>query len=132
MVGAALLALCLSAGALEVKLPIRSFTLRWQHSIEKTEWAEDYEIAGPWLLLSQARIRGSGAGMEPPADAVLIQGVWHYRPADRWRRELLLARSGFTPDHELCFAGRCRPISHWLPQDDGRQGATVLRACPKE
>ena len=66
---AALAALCLVAGSLQVSLPVTQFGLRWQHSIEKIEWAEDYEVAGPWLHLSQARIRGSGAGMEPPEGA---------------------------------------------------------------
>lgn len=126
----ALLALCLSAGALRVELPMSSFTLRWRHSIEKTEWAEDYELAGDWLHLSQARIRGSGAGMEPPAGAVLLHGVWHYRPAERWHRELVLARSGFVPDYELCTAAGCRPLTDWLPLDHDAEGPTVLRSCP--
>ena len=106
--------------------PPRHFTLRWQHSIEKIEWDEDYEVVGAWLHLSQARIRGSGAGMEPPPDARLVDGVWHYRLADPWRRELVLARSTFVPDYELCFAGRCRRMSHWLPVS---AGTTTLRAC---
>ena len=72
---AALAALCLVAGSLQVSLPVTQFGLRWQHSIEKIEWTEDYEVAGPWLHLSQARIRGSGAGMEPPEGATLVDGV---------------------------------------------------------
>ena len=124
----ALVALCLAAGGLQLSLPASRFTLRWQHSIEKVEWAEDYEIAGPWLRLSQARIRGSGAGMEPPPGAQLFDGVWHYRPADPWRRELLLARSEFVPDYELCLGdAACRPMSHWLPVS---AGTTMLSACP--
>jgi len=124
---AALAALCLAAGALQVSLPVSSFTLRWQHSIEKTEWAEDYEVAGTWLHLSQARIRGSGAGMEPPPGSVLVNGVWHYRLADPWRRELLLARSEFVPDYELCLGELgCRRMSHWLPV---AAGTTRVSAC---
>jgi hypothetical protein len=123
----ALVALCLAAGSLQVNLPVSRFTLRWQHSIEKVEWDEDYEVVGAWLHLSQARIRGSGAGMEPPPDARLVNGVWHYRPADPWRRELVLARSGFVPDYELCIDGACRRLSHWLPV---AAGTTTLRACP--
>lgn len=123
---AAVAALCLSAGALQVQLAATSFTLRWQHSIEKVEWAEDYEVAGAWLHLSQARIQGSGAGMEPPEGARLVDGQWRYRLADPWRRELVLARSGFVPDYELCIAGTCRRLTHWLPID---AGATTVRAC---
>jgi hypothetical protein len=123
--GATLAALCLAAGSVHVSLPVTRFTLRWQHSIEKVEWAEDYEVVGPWLHLSQARIRGSGAGMEPPDGARLVDGVWHYRLADPWRREVVLARSGFVPDYELCAAGRCDRLSRWLPE----LGPATLSAC---
>lgn len=123
---AALAALCLLAGGLQVRLPVTHFTLRWQHSIEKVEWAEDYEVAGAWLHLSQARIRGSGAGMEPPAGSTLVGGVWRYRLADPWRREIVLARSEFVPDYELCIDGACRRMTDWLPIS---AGATTLRAC---
>ncbi|MEO9101049.1 MAG: DUF1850 domain-containing protein [Burkholderiaceae bacterium] len=122
----ALAALCLAAGALHVTLPIQRFTLRWQHSIEKIEWDEDWEVAGSWLHLSQARIRGSGAGMEPPDRAVLIDGVWHYTLDDPWRQQVVLARSEFVPDYELCIDGTCRRLWHWVPI---AAGATTLQAC---
>jgi len=121
-----LVALCLVAGGLQLSLPVSQFTLRWTHSIEKVEWAEDYEIAGPWLHLSRARIHGSGAGMEPPPGAWLLGGVWHYRLDDPWRREIVLARSEFVPDYELCFGGHCRALTFWLPVS---AGATTLRPC---
>ena len=120
-------ALCLSAGpAPPVAIATQHFTLRWQHSIEKTAWEEDYVLAGNWLLLSGARIHGSGAGMEPPPTAVLQGGVWHYRIADPWRRELVLARSEFVRDYELCLQQRCRPLSDWLPV---AAGTTTLQTC---
>lgn len=122
----ALAALCLAAGALHITLPIQQFTLRWQHSIEKIEWAEDWEVADGWLHLSQARIRGSGAGMEPPDGATLFDGVWHYGLTDPWRREVVLARSEFVPDYELCIAQQCRRLWHWVPI---AAGATTLYAC---
>ncbi len=105
------LAVCLVAGALNVAVPARSFTLTWQHTVEKTLWEEDYVVAGPWLYLSGARIRGSGAGMEPPAGAILHDGAWHYRPHVRWHREIRLARSGFGADYLLCVDGRCRTLT---------------------
>ena len=120
-------ALCIVAGALTAVVPTGRFTLAWRHSVEKMLWEEDYVIAGGWLLATGARIRGSGAGMEPPAGAVLHDGAWHYRPAGRWLRELQLARSDFTPDYLLCLDGRCRPLSRWVPVS---AGPTTLRPCP--
>jgi len=118
-------ALCIVAGAHLVTLPVGAFTLRWRHTIEKVLWEEDYLVAGDWLLLTRARIRGSGAGMEPPADAVREGDAWSYRPADRWRREVRLARSEFGEDYGICFDGQCRPLSDIVPV--GR--ATTLSAC---
>jgi hypothetical protein len=113
---AGLAALCLAAGAQHAVIPTEHFTLRWQHSIEKVEWDEDYVVAGDLLMLSGARIRGSGAGMEPPATARLDHGVWHYRVPDPWRREVVLARSDFVRDYELCIDARCRSMAQWIRQ----------------
>lgn len=124
-----LAALCLVAGSLQAQIPVSQFTLRWQHSIEKIDWEEDYVIAGDWLLLSRARVRGSGAGMEPPAGAYYERGVWHYRPAPdmRWTRQLVLTRSEFTHDYELCIDGRCQALSRWIaPSGD----TTTAAPCP--
>lgn len=122
-----LAALCLVAGALTVPVAAERFTLAWQHSVEKVLWEEDYRIAGAWLYATGARIRGSGAGMEPPDGAVLRDGAWHYRPANRWLRELQLARSSYTADYRLCIDGRCRPLSDWVPL---AAGVTTLKPCP--
>lgn len=105
------LAVCLVTGALNVAVPARSFTLAWQHTVEKVLWEEDYVVAGQWLYLSGVRIRGSGAGMEPPAGAILHDGAWRYQPAMRWHREIRLARSEFGADYLLCVDGRCRTFT---------------------
>ncbi len=120
-------ALCLAAGVWHATIPVDRFRLRWQHSIEKIEWDEDWIVTGAWLFLDDASVRGSGAGMEPPPDARLRDGAWHYRPADPWRREVVLARSSFVRDYELCLRGRCRPLSDWIPVS---AGPTTLSACP--
>ena len=124
-----LAALCMVAGALSVSLPATHFTLHWQHSIEKIAWEEDYLVAGLWLAITGARIRGSGAGMDPPEEAWLNHGVWHYRLNDPWRRSVVLARSPYVRDYDLCIAGRCQPMHHWIPVS---AGTTTLRACPAE
>jgi len=118
-------ALCISVGAQFIALPAREFTLRWRHTVEKTLWEEDYVVAGDWLLLSRARIRGSGAGMDPPAGAVKDGDAWSYRPEGRWHRAVELARSEFGDDYELCAAQACRPIGELIR---GR-GVTRLAPC---
>ena len=118
--------LCLTAPGHTVSLPADRFTLVWQHSIEKIDWEEDYVVAGDWLYLAGARIRGTGAGMEPPDDAVRVGGVYVYRPAQRWFRSLDLARSDFVQDYRLCIDGRCAPMSTWIPV---AAGVTIVAPC---
>jgi hypothetical protein len=102
--------LCLAAAGLVAALPLQAFTLAWTHSIEKVRWEEDYRIVGDRLLLTEARIRGTGAGMEPPPDAVLKGGVWHYRPALAPLQTVRLTRSPYVADYQLCAAGRCQTL----------------------
>ena len=54
-----------------VTLPVTSFTLAWTQLIEKVRWEEDYRVAGLYIEAPMARVKGSGAGMEPPDSAVL-------------------------------------------------------------
>lgn len=118
---------CLTAGALHAYIPTERFTLAWTHSIEKIRWEEDYRVRDDARLeLVEARIRGSGAGMEPPPGAVLRDGVWHYRPARRDVPALRLTRSGFAADYELCIDGYCRSLAEWIPVD---AGVTTVAPC---
>lgn len=125
-----LAALCLIAGSLQAQIPVDRFTLRWQHSIEKIDWEEDYLIAGNWLFLDRARVRGSGAGMEPPPGSAYAKGVWHYRPASdmRWTQSLLLTRSEFARDYDICIQGVCQPLSTWIPVSAGTTRAKPCRS----
>jgi hypothetical protein len=109
------LALCaFVAGALAGRVETAAFTLAWTHSVEKVRWEEDWRVTARGLEIVEARVRGTGAGMEPPAGAVLRDGSWHYRPARPPLPELVLADAGVVPDHDLCVAGRCRPLHAWL------------------
>jgi hypothetical protein len=119
-------ALCIVVGTALIQVPAQRFTLRWQHTVEKILWEEDYVVAGEWLYLSGARVQGSGAGMEPPPDAIRVGAAWHYRPPQRWHRELKLARSAFGSDYELCVDGNCRPLASWAPAP---LAPTTLSAC---
>ncbi|MBB3265293.1 hypothetical protein FHW79_002913 [Azospirillum sp. OGB3] len=109
-------ALCLSAlgGAVLAALPGPVFTLTWTHSVEKTEWREEWRIEGGRLRLTEARVKGAGAGMEPAQDARLAAGWWVWAPAVPPLERLVLAASSFTPDHELCAGGACRPLHDWI------------------
>lgn len=120
-------ALCIVVGTALVSIPAQRFTLRWQHTVEKVLWEEDYVVAGEWLYLSGARVQGSGAGMEPPQDALRVGTAWHYRPESRWHRAVNLARSAIGRDYELCIDDVCRPMSGWIP---GAPAATTLSPCP--
>lgn len=104
--------ICLIAGGKATAIALASFTLAWTHSVEKVRWEEDWELSDAGLRIVEARVRGSGAGMEVPDGAVLRDGVWHYMPSLLPQRELLLARSGATVGNwELCSAGECREIA---------------------
>lgn len=121
--------LCLAAGAVTAALAVESFTLAWVHSIEKLRWEEDWRIEGKTLVIKAARIRGTGAGMEPPDGAALKDGAWHYRPQVPPQPQILLAHSPYTAGHELCSAGQCRPLAEHLPGAEN-PAIIVLEACP--
>jgi len=119
--------LCITAGGVVVALALDTFTLAWTHSIEQVRWEEDYRVEGTALRLTEARIRGSGAGMDPPAGARLEHGIWHYTPALPALPVLRLAHSHFTPGYELCHDGCCKPLIEHLP--DLADGTIELRVC---
>lgn len=106
------------AGALGIVLavlPTQQFTLAWMHSVERIAWEEDYAIEGKRLRLVEARVRGTGAGMEPAEDAVFDGEVWRWRPMLPALERLRLTRSDFTADYRLCWEGHCRTLSTLLP-----------------
>jgi hypothetical protein len=109
------LGICMTAAVLSISLPLQAFTLSWNHSIEKILWEEDYQVvasaSGARLLLLEARIRGSGAGMEIPPDAVFKNGVWHYTPTLAPLERLQLARFGEVRDYSVCWQGHCRSMT---------------------
>ena len=126
--GGGRLSLCLATAGVVKTLAVAAFTLVWTHSIEKTEWQEDWRITANQLELVQARVKGSGAGMEPPADARLVGGWFQWKPARTPMPEVLLGNSGAAGEWRLCSDGNCRTLSEIFGHPVGAN-VTTMRAC---
>lgn len=115
---------CLVAGGKASVIALASFTLAWTHSVEKVRWEEDWTLTDAGLRIVEARVKGSGAGMEMPDGAVLRDGAWHYVPNLPPQKALLLARSGATAGGwAICAEGRCRTVG------DAAGPPVEIRAC---
>ena len=102
------MSLCILAAGKITALAVTAFTLSWTHSVEKTRWEEDWKITPAGLEIVEARVKGSGAGMEPPEGAVLENGWWVYTPTLPPRPAVALAASGATEGGwQLCAAQAC-------------------------
>ncbi len=122
------MSLCLASAGIVKTLSIAAFTLAWTHSIEKIEWQEDWRIAGPGLELVQARVKGSGAGMEPAPDARLIDGWFQWAPKRAPMPEVILGNSGVAGEWRLCTDGKCRTLSEIFGVRIG-SNVTTMSAC---
>ncbi len=120
--------LCVAAGGLVVTLAMQSFTLAWTHSIEKIRWEEDWRVEGDRLHVVEARVRGSGAGMEAPAGSTFEGGVWRYDPHVPSLAVLRLTHSIYASGYELCHDGECRPLVESAPRA-GNGDVIALSAC---
>lgn len=117
----------------QVFLPVTDFVLAWEHSIEKVRWEETYSITidqhnKPQLVAGIAKIKGSAAGMEPPADAILKNGWYEYQPDMYPSVPLQLTRSGFTADYQFCIENKCQEMEGILATD---RAITLLYPCAK-
>jgi hypothetical protein len=107
-------AICLFlAGALRATVPSSDLTLAWTHSIEKTRWEEHYRVDAGSLRLVLARVRGSGAGMEPGPGARFEDGWWTWNPDIRLT-SLRLTLSPYAGDYDLCWNARCQTLRSFL------------------
>ncbi|HMA13557.1 MAG TPA: DUF1850 domain-containing protein, partial [Kiloniellaceae bacterium] len=80
----------------------------WTHSVEKTAWQESWALTPEGLVLTEARVKGSGAGMDPGEGAREIDGWWVWQPKAPPVPELVLASSGATASGwQLCHAQGC-------------------------
>ena len=119
--------LCLAAGGVSASLAVGRFTLSWQHSIEKTEWRESWAVSAAGLMPVEARVQGTGAGMEPPPDARLKDGWFIWRPTLPPQQKLSYPDSAYTRPMRLCLPGRpCRPLRSFLPKGAPKDQPVVL------
>jgi hypothetical protein len=122
------LSLCLASAGFVKALSIATFTLVWTHSIEKTDWQEDWRVTPEGLVLTHARVKGSGAGMEPPPGARLVNGWFQWRPEGGPKPQLVLANSGAAGEWRLCANGGCRTLSDIFEHPIGAN-VTTMSAC---
>ncbi|GHC77532.1 DUF1850 domain-containing protein [Limoniibacter endophyticus] len=102
------MAICIATAGGVLKLATTAFLLSWTHSVEKTPWEEDWVVTPQGMVIVEARLKGSGAGMEPPEEAVLKDGWYRYVPKIPPRQEIVLAASGKTVSGwSMCTEDRC-------------------------
>jgi hypothetical protein len=117
--------LCVLVGGHTTALAITAFTLSWQHSVEHTAWSEAWSVGPGGLKLEEARVKGSGAGMDPGPGARLEAGWWIWAPALPPVPDLELAASGATGGGwRLCHAGGCLTL--------GAEAGAPVRLAPCE
>lgn len=99
---------CLMIGAKQLLMASAAFVLSWSHSVEKTGWQENWVVRQDGLKLVEARVRGSGAGMDPGDGARLQDGWWVWPVDGPPIPKLVLAASGATAGGwSLCHDGGC-------------------------
>ncbi len=105
------MSLCILAAGKTTVLAVASFTLAWTHSVERTRWIETWTVTETGLKPVEARVKGSGAGMEPPEGARLEKGWWVFRPSVPFQSRLALAASGATgAGWKICGGGTCLSV----------------------
>jgi hypothetical protein len=124
------LSLCLASAGVVKTLSIAAFTLVWTHSVEKIEWQEDWRATVNGLELVQARVKGSGAGMEPPPEARLVDGWFQWQPKRDPMPEVVLGNSGAAGEWRLCHDGSCQTLSQIVGHPVGSH-VTTMSACAR-
>jgi hypothetical protein len=122
------LSLCIASAGVVKSLALAAFTLAWTHSVEKIEWQEDWRVGRDGLELAQARVKGSGAGMEPPPEARLVNTWFQWQPHRPPLQEVVLGNSGVAGEWRICGDRRCRTLSEIFGHAIGAAVIT-MRAC---
>jgi len=124
------LSVCFASAGVVKALSVAAFMLSWTHSVEKIEWQEDWVIAPQGLEVVAARVKGSGAGMEPPPEARLVNGWFQWTPKPLFLHQVALGNSGVAGEWRLCTHGSCRTLSDILGHPVGAN-VTIMSICDK-
>lgn len=122
------LSVCFASAGVVKALSVAAFMLSWTHSVEKIEWQEDWIVAPRGLEIVAARVKGSGAGMEPPPEARLVNGWFQWTPKPLFLHEVALGNSGVAGEWRLCTQGSCRTLSDILGHPVGAN-VTIMSMC---
>lgn len=104
--------LCVSIGAAVIlALGEGEFSLAWRHSVTRDAWVETWEARPEGLRLLWADVKGPGAGLEIPDNAIRTAEGWRFAPELPPQREVVLAASGATGGGwTLCKGQVCHEI----------------------
>ena len=122
------MSLCLATAGVVKSLAVAAFTLSWAHSVEKIEWQEDWRVTPQGLEIVEARVKGSGAGMEPPPEALLKDGWFRWKPQLPVLPEVALGNSGLAGEWRVCRDGACQDLSAILGRTVGT-AVTTMSVC---
>lgn len=123
------MSLCLVSAGVVKSLSVAAFMLTWTHSVEQTEWQEDWRFTPQGFEIVEARVRGSGAGMESSPEARLIDGWFRWKPQLPVLPEVVLANSGLAGEWRLCSDGKCQDLSVILGRPLGAATTTTMSVC---
>lgn len=124
------MSVCFASAGVVKALSVAAFMLSWTHSVEKIEWQEDWVVTPKGLEIIAARVKGSGAGMEPPPEARLVNGWFQWTPKPLFLHEVALGNSGVAGEWRLCTQGSCRTLSDILGHSVGAN-VTLMSVCDK-
>lgn len=125
------MSLCIVAAGAILSIAATDFSLSWTHTVEKTEWREEWHVAEGALVLQEAAVRGSGAGMEPPPGARLVDGFYRWKPEAAPVPTIVLRRAPEVGDWRLCADGRCASLGEWIGRDADPVTLLPCRDAPK-
>jgi len=119
-------ALCLIGAGETVRIAATMFSLSWVHSVEKIPWQEYWRVDRAALVLTEVRIKGSGAGMEPPPDARHEAGWYVWTPRNGERAEIVLRITDFGLWNFCADSDPCRPLHSVF---SGEADPITLKPC---